>query len=105
MLLGRERECEQIEAMLGSVRAGRAASLVLRGEAGVGKTALLDHAAERGLALGMDCVRVQALESEASVAFAGLLLACRPILGHVDALPRRQAEALLSALEIGRAHV
>jgi DNA-binding CsgD family transcriptional regulator len=100
MLLGREREGERIENLLESVRAGRANALVLRGEAGVGKTALLDHAARRAHEAGMRVVRAHGLESEAEMAFGALLLVCRPLLAHIRALPGRQADALRSALAL-----
>ena len=101
MLLGREREAERIDRSLDSAGAGVATALVIEGEAGIGKTALLDYAVER--ASGMTVVRIRALQSEAELAFAGLADLCRPLLAFLDALPERQARALRSALALGPA--
>jgi hypothetical protein len=59
--------------------------LVLRGEAGVGKTALLDYLVE--CASGCRIARAAGVESEMELAFAGLHLLCAPMLGHLDRLP------------------
>ena len=72
---------------------------MLRGEAGLGKTALLDYAAER--ADGMTVVRAVGVEYEAELQFSGLLELARPLLHHLDELPPQQAEALQSALGLG----
>jgi len=98
-VLGRERECEQIEAVLGSAREGSATVLAILGEAGIGKTTLLDHAVQR--ASGMSPVRIRAVESEAEVAFSGLADACRPLLDRAASLPPRQRDALGRALAVG----
>ena len=98
MLIGREWEGERIDAVLSAAQAGRATSLVLVGEAGIGKTALLDHAAGQAGRRQVAVIRVQGIESEAEVAFAGLLSACRPLLEHLDALAEPQADALRGAL-------
>lgn len=66
--------------------------LVLRGEAGVGKTALLQYVAER--ASGFRCIDVSGVESDMELAFAGLQQLCAPILNHLDELPEPQREAL-----------
>ena len=70
-LRGRSAECRALDRLLESVRAGHSAALVLRGEAGVGKTALLDYVAER--ASGCRLARVASVESEMGFAFAGLM--------------------------------
>jgi DNA-binding CsgD family transcriptional regulator len=72
--------------------------LVLRGEAGVGKTALLGYTAE--LASGFRCVQLAGVESDMELAFAGLQQLCAPLLDHVDELPEPQREAL--AVAFGR---
>src|SRR6266508_4977745 len=96
MLRGREKECDRIERALESARRGRSAVLVVRGEAGMGKTSLLRYASERAEA--MDVVRATGVESEAELEFSGLLELCRPLLAHVGELPEIQAAALLGAL-------
>ena len=66
--------------------------LVLRGEAGVGKTALLEYTSE--LASGFRCVQVAGVQSDMELAFAGLQQLCAPLLNHLDELPEPQREAL-----------
>jgi DNA-binding CsgD family transcriptional regulator len=99
VLIGRTPECRQIDELLEDARAGRSGVLVLRGEAGIGKTALLDHA--RSGASGMTVIAVSGLALESELVFAGLADLLRPILGHLDAIPERQAAALLGALALG----
>jgi DNA-binding CsgD family transcriptional regulator len=91
-LRGRSDECALLDEMLEAVRGGESRTLVLRGEAGVGKTALLDYL----LAAAPDAKLVQArgVESEMELAFAGLHQLCGPMLGHVGQLPVPQREAL-----------
>ena len=99
MLIGRESECERLEELLDRARLGRSGALVLRGEPGIGKTALLDHTAER--AEGMTVVRAFGVESEAELEFSALLDMCRPLLEHSASFPQRQAAALQTALGLG----
>ena len=99
MLVGREPDCARIDELLGRARRGRSGALVIRGEAGMGKTALLEYAA--GRADGMTVVRALGVEYEAELQFSGLLELVRPLLDHVDELPPQQAEALRSALGLG----
>lgn len=87
-LLGRAAELARIDAVLAAARAGRSGALVLRGEAGIGKTALLDHAA----AAGLPTVRGAGIESEAELPFAALHLLVRG--ADLSALPPRQRAAL-----------
>jgi DNA-binding CsgD family transcriptional regulator len=94
-LRGRRRECEALDALVGSVRAGESRVLVLRGEAGVGKTALLEYLLER--ASGCRVARVAGIESEMELAFAGLHQFCAPMLDHLDRLPVPQRAALGTA--------
>ncbi len=82
---------------------GRSRSLVLRGEAGIGKTALLDYA--ESVAGGMRVLRVVGIESEADVAYAALQLMFVSELDRVDALPGAQAEALMAAFGASSAPV
>ncbi len=77
------------------MRSGRAGALVLRGEAGIGKTALLEAAADK--AAGARVLRVAGVESEAELPFAALHALLRPALDQIGALPGRQAAALRGA--------
>ncbi|HEX8122029.1 MAG TPA: AAA family ATPase [Solirubrobacteraceae bacterium] len=98
MLLGREQERAEIELALARARAGASAALVLVGEPGVGKTALLDLAAER--ADGMHLLRAQGVESEAQIPFASLLELLRPALGLLETIPEPRRVALETALAL-----
>jgi AAA ATPase domain len=82
-LRGRDSEVRAVLALLGRARAGQSGALVIRGEAGTGKTALLDVAAG-----GMTLLRATAIETEAELPFAGLHLLLRPTLGRLDRVPR-----------------
>ena len=98
MLLGREQERREIELALRQARSGASARLALVGEPGIGKTALLDHAAE--LAAGMRVLRARGVESEAEIPFASLLELLRPALGMLERIPEPQAVALEAALAL-----
>src|ERR1700730_15156712 len=98
-LRGRRGECEALDRLIDAVRAGESRALVVCGEAGVGKTALLDYAAEH--ASGCTVARVAGVQSEMELAFAGLHQLCTPMLDHLHRLPRPQHEALEVALGIG----
>src|SRR4029453_19507719 len=87
-LLGRAEGCARLEGLIGDVRRGESRSLVLRGEAGIGKTALLEYLI--GLASGMTVVRAEGVESEMELAYAGVHLLCSPLL---DRLHRVRARA------------
>ena len=91
-LLGRLPERGALGQLLAGVRAGRSDVLVLRGEAGAGKSALLEWAA--GSAAGLRVVRVAGVESEMELAFAALQQLCAPLLDQLEALPDPQREAL-----------
>ena len=88
-LLGRAAECGEIERLLGSVRGGLSGALVLRGEPGIGKTALLEYAA--GLATDMHLLRLVGIESEMELGYAALHQLLLPFLGDIDVLPVRDA--------------
>jgi DNA-binding CsgD family transcriptional regulator len=102
MLLGREHERHEIEVALASARSGASAALVLVGEPGIGKTSLLDHAADS--ARGMQVLRARGVESEAQIPFAALLELTRPALGMLERIPPPQAAALGAALALRPAH-
>jgi DNA-binding CsgD family transcriptional regulator len=103
MLLDRLPERAALSELLEAARAGRSGVLVLRGEPGAGKTALLDWAA--GSAAGLRVVRVAGVESEMELAFAALQQLCAPMLDQLGGLPDPQREALGVAfgLETGAA--
>jgi predicted ATPase len=97
MLYGRRAECDALERLLADARRSRSGVLVVRGEAGTGKSALLDHAA--GQATGMRVLRAAGVESEAELPFAALHQLLRPVLGLAGRLPgrRRRRSAAPSA--------
>ncbi|MGN9907762.1 helix-turn-helix transcriptional regulator [Phytohabitans sp. LJ34] len=101
MIVGRSAEQARIEKLLADARAGAGGALVIRGEAGIGKTALLDHAAAG--AAGLRVLRGVGIESEIEVPFAGLHLLLHPYLEHLDVLPRPQARALRAAFGLADA--
>ncbi|GAA2738275.1 AAA family ATPase [Actinocorallia aurantiaca] len=100
-LHGRRSEEEAIAALLAGAQKGTSSSLVLRGEPGIGKTALLDHAA--AVAGDMRVIRGTGVEFEAELPFSGLQLLLRPVLGSLAALPGPQREALEGAFGLGPA--
>ncbi|WP_073502429.1 helix-turn-helix transcriptional regulator [Actinacidiphila paucisporea] len=95
MLHGRDGEAAALRVLLDGARAGRSGVLVLRGEAGIGKTALLDDLV--AAAGGMTVVRGSGVEFEAELPFAALQLLLRPAMGALDALPGPQRRALRAA--------
>jgi DNA-binding CsgD family transcriptional regulator len=95
-LLNRDDEREYLDRLLASVREGESAALVVRGEAGIGKTALLQYAARE--ASGMQIVRIAGVEAEMEMPFAGVHQLCAPMLGHLEAIPAPQRDALGVAL-------
>jgi DNA-binding CsgD family transcriptional regulator len=102
-LRGRIPECEALDRLVADVRAGPSRVLVVRGEAGVGKTALLDYVAER--AGGCRVVRAAGIEAEMELAFAGLHQLCLPFVDRLERLPEPQRDALGTAfgLRVGGA--
>jgi DNA-binding CsgD family transcriptional regulator len=95
-LLGRGPECAAIDSLLENARADTGGSLVVRGEAGIGKTALLDYARQRA-APGM-VLSASGVEAESDLAFAGLHELLRPVLSCLGDLPGTQSQALAGAL-------
>ena len=94
-LTGRKLECEALDRLLSNARAGTSGVLVLGGDAGMGKSALLDYLV--GKAAGFGVTRASGVESEAELAYAGLHQACAPFLGRLDDLPPPQRDALGTA--------
>jgi tetratricopeptide (TPR) repeat protein len=101
VLVGRHEERRLIGSLLSAAQRRVSGVLVLRGEAGIGKTALLEHAAAS--ADGMRVLRTRGIESESELAFSASLELLRPVLGHLDGLPERQAAALRGALALDAA--
>ena len=89
---GRTTERDRLARLLDQVRSGESAALVVRGEAGIGKTALLDQCA--GMAAGFQVARIAGTQSEMELPFAALHLLCAPFLGKAEALPDPQRNAL-----------
>jgi DNA-binding CsgD family transcriptional regulator len=96
-LLGRERECAVIDRMLENAKSGISSALVVRGEAGIGKSALLEYATQQA-APEMEILRANGVEDESDLAFAGLHELLRPVLAHLGELPETQSQALAGAL-------
>ena len=94
-LIDRRDERGVLDRLIDDVRAGQSQVLLVRGDPGVGKTALLNYVA--GRASGCQVVRVAGVQSEMELAFAGLHLLCAPMLDRLDRLPVPQREALRTA--------
>ncbi|WP_252445120.1 ATP-binding protein [Pseudonocardia humida] len=92
--MGRRPEREAIEKFLSLARSGRSGSLVVRGEAGIGKTAVLEHARQAALAAAFRVESSVGVESETQFAFAGLHQLCAPLLDRSGTLPEPQQAAL-----------
>jgi DNA-binding CsgD family transcriptional regulator len=97
-LAGRRAECDALERLAKAAAAGESRVLVVHGEAGVGKTALLDHLA--GRAAGCRVTRASGVESEMELAFAGLHQLCTPVMDCLDTLPAPQRDALRTAFGV-----
>src|SRR3954452_4362328 len=91
-LRGRGGECAVLDRLLDEARAGESGAVVVRGEPGIGKTALLDYAI--GRASGMRLLRATGVQSEIELAFAALHQLCAPLLDRLDRLPDPQQQAL-----------
>jgi hypothetical protein len=89
---GRTRERQVLDGLLDRVRGGESAALVIRGEAGIGKTALMRYCARQ--ASGCRLVQIAGVESEMELPFAALHQLCAPMLGGLAALPEPQERAL-----------
>ncbi|WBP91544.1 AAA family ATPase [Kitasatospora cathayae] len=95
-LRGRAREQEVLDRLLLDLRRGHSRVLVLRGESGIGKTALLTYLADRAPAGRV--VRTVGVETEFEIAYSALQQMCAPLLSHLDRLPAAQRAALATAL-------
>ncbi|WP_409055517.1 AAA family ATPase [Streptomyces sp. SYP-A7185] len=99
MLSGREPECSRIDALLDLARAGQSGTLLISGEAGIGKSALLLYAAQR--AGDMRVLSACGVPAERQLPYAGLSALTRPVLDRLDTLPSPAAGALRGALALG----
>src|SRR5438045_8843855 len=99
MLLGRDVELRTVDQALAAARLGKSSRLLIRGEPGIGKTAVLDYAVEK--AGSMRVLTARGVEFEADVPFAGLHDLLHPTLGLLDRLPPIHASALRSSLGLG----
>ena len=95
-LFGRERELRVLDELIDSL-GELGGSLVVRGEPGIGKSALLRAVNERATARGLTILRVTGIQSETSLAFAGLHQLLLPVIDGVEDLPGPQRDAVLSA--------
>jgi DNA-binding CsgD family transcriptional regulator len=91
-LVGRDAELQKLEELLGTVRAGGSAALVVRGEPGVGKSALVEQLVAQ--ASGLQFIRAVGVEGEVDLPYAGLQQLCRSMTGKIDDLPKPQRDAL-----------
>src|SRR3954469_2551841 len=96
ILLGRGGERQMLDRHLENVRSGQSAVLVVRGEAGVGKTTLLQHCTRQ--APDFRVAEIAGVEAEMELPFAAVHQLCAPMLGRLDALPAPQRDALGVAL-------
>jgi hypothetical protein len=97
-LTGRDAQRRELDDLIDRVCAGQSEALVVVGEPGIGKTALLDYVA--GHARGCHVVRAVGVQSELELTFAGVHQLCAPMLDHLDAVPAPQRAALRTALGI-----
>jgi DNA-binding CsgD family transcriptional regulator len=96
--LGRTSECHRINGMLAHARDGRSAVVVIRGEPGIGKTALLRYAARQ--ASGLRTAELEGIQAEMELPFAGIHRLCTPLLDVLEALAPPQRDALRVALGV-----
>lgn len=101
-LRGRRGECDLLDRLLVATQAGQSQVLVLHGEAGIGKTAMLDYLAQRSSRCRV--VRASGAESEMELAFAGLHQLCASFTGRLDRLPDPQRDALATAFGLTAGH-
>jgi DNA-binding CsgD family transcriptional regulator len=98
-LRGRTAECDRLRHLISTVQSSQSQVLVLRGEAGVGKTALLEFVSQQ--AKGFRIAQVAGVESDMELAYAGLQQLCAPLMTDLDELPEPQRDALTVAFGLG----
>ena len=101
VLRGRGDECAQLDRLLEGALAGRSGVLMLSGEAGVGKTALLEHVIASAAGSALTLVRLAGVESEMELPFAGLHQLCAPMLDRLERVPGPQRDALQTTFGLG----
>ena len=97
-LIGRQAEIAVLDQLVEAISAGESRALLIHGEAGVGKSALLDYLA--GRASHCRLIRAAGVQSEMELAFAALHQLCGPMLDHMERLPGAQRDALRTAFGI-----
>lgn len=95
LLRGRQAECRQLKLLVDAARHGQSHALLISGEAGIGKSALLEYLVAESS--GCRVIRVAGVQVEAELAFAGLHQLCSPLLGELDRLPAPQRVSLGTA--------
>src|SRR5437588_630404 len=100
-LIGRTSECARIDALLEGAAAGQADALLIHGEPGIGKTALLEYARSAAGERRMRVISCGGVEAESLLPFSGLLELLRPLLPALAELPETQASVLSGALALG----
>ena len=105
MLRGRGDQSAQLDGLVDRAQAGHGGVLMLSGEAGVGKTALLEYVIASASASALTVVRVAGIESEMELAFAALHQLCGPMLDRLERVPARQRDALETAFGLGSGEV
>src|SRR4051812_2777810 len=98
-LIGRTEEAARVDGLLDGVR-DRGGALVIRGEPGIGKSALLDRACDRASSLGARTLKSVGVESESELAFAGLHQLLGPVGSRIEGLPEPQRQALDAAFGV-----
>jgi DNA-binding CsgD family transcriptional regulator len=101
LVVGRSRERARLERLLEEARSGNSSALLLHGDPGIGKTALLRWTVEQ--ATDMQVLRARGMETESDIPFAGLAELITPLLDRLDAIPAPQAAALRGALALAPA--
>src|ERR1700760_1530706 len=101
-LLGRRSETATLDQFVEAVRAGESRALAIRGDPGVGKTALLEYVAEH--ASGCRVARAAGVQAEMELPFAGLHQLCAPMLDRLERLPGPQRDALGAAFGLSSGH-
>jgi DNA-binding CsgD family transcriptional regulator len=99
-LTNRHAERGALDRLVDGVRAGESRALVVRGDPGVGKTALMGYLASRAVSQGCRVERAAGVQSEMELAFAGLHQLCAPMLDRAERLPEPQRDALWTALGV-----
>ena len=99
---GRESEVSALEELIDAVER-RGGTVVIRGEAGIGKSTLLEAASRSAAARGMEVLETSGVQSEAHLPFAGLHQLLQPLLAELGSLPPRQGDALEAAFGMGEA--